>query len=201
MARNSIIEYPSGRQPRRPEMLVWTELETPIGWASIATSSQAVYALILSDRSDTRAKALQGILAGITIRAAAGAPAQQGKAWINRAVGRLTDDTLEPLPLALSGSPFELETWRSIALIPPGETWSYQQLANHMNRPRAVRAVASACGRNRHALLIPCHRVVRSDGTLGGYRWQLERKARLLALEQALARPSIDGSSLKMPRP
>ena len=184
MASNSVIECACGRQPLLAETLFWTELETELGWASIATSARAIYALALSDRSDKQANALRQILVGVALKAASGAQAQQSKTWIKSAAARLIDDTHEPLPLAVSGSPFELETWRHIALIPPGETRSYQQLANQMNRASVVRAVASACGRNRHALLIPCHRVVRSDGTLGGYRWQLDRKARILAHEQ-----------------
>ncbi|MFV2828347.1 methylated-DNA--[protein]-cysteine S-methyltransferase, partial [Escherichia coli] len=67
--------------------------------------------------------------------------------------------------------------------IPCGETVSYQQLANAIGKPKAVRAVASACAANKLAIVIPCHRVVRGDGTLSGYRWGVLRKAQLLRRE------------------
>ena len=168
-------------------VLAWTELETELGWASIATSRSAICALILSDHSDPQGKKLSQAVQGAALKPAGAARAHQNQQWIRTAIARLVDETLEPLPLAVVGSPFDLETWRHIQLIPPGETRSYQQLAQAMNRSSAVRAVASACGRNRHALLIPCHRVVRSDGGLGGYRWQLERKARILTYERDAA--------------
>ncbi|TNP37289.1 methylated-DNA--[protein]-cysteine S-methyltransferase, partial [Escherichia coli] len=66
---------------------------------------------------------------------------------------------------------------------PCGETVSYQQLANAIGKPKAVRAVASACAANKLAIIIPCHRVVRGDGTLSGYRWGVSRKAQLLRRE------------------
>lgn len=174
------------------EPLAWTEIETELGWASIATSPSAIYALVLSDHSDRQATALVETLNGAKLVAARAARAIQNQQWIQLAIAKLVNETLEPLPLALAGSAFDLETWRHISLIPPGATLSYQQLAHQMKRAAAVRAVASACGRNRHALLIPCHRVVRSDGGLGGYRWQLDRKARILAYEHDAKHPLLD---------
>lgn len=82
-----------------------------------------------------------------------------------------------------AGTAFQREVWQAIAAIPPGQVRSYRQLAQQLGRPRAVRAVASACGANPLALIIPCHRVLRSDGGLGGYRWGLQRKQALLAAE------------------
>ena len=75
---------------------------------------------------------------------------------------------------------------RFLTGLKPGKPVSYTELATALGAPKAVRAVASACARNRIAILIPCHRVLRGDGSLGGYRWGLERKAALLTLEERL---------------
>ena len=78
---------------------------------------------------------------------------------------------------------FQQQVWQALRTIPCGETVSYQQLANAIGKPKAVRAVASACAANKLAIVIPCHRVVRGDGSLSGYRWGVSRKAQLLRRE------------------
>jgi AraC family transcriptional regulator of adaptative response/methylated-DNA-[protein]-cysteine methyltransferase len=88
------------------------------------------------------------------------------------------------LPLDLRATAFQWKVWRALQEIPYGETRSYADVAKALGRPKAVRAVARACASNRVALLVPCHRVVRTDGSLGGYRWGLPRKRRLLETEQ-----------------
>lgn len=88
------------------------------------------------------------------------------------------------LPLDVRGTPFQERVWAELRLIPVGQTRTYAELARRLGQPSAYRAVAQACGANPVALLIPCHRVVRSDGTLGGYRWGTERKSMLLELER-----------------
>jgi len=87
------------------------------------------------------------------------------------------------LPLDVRGTAFQEAVWRELTRIPPGETRTYAQIAAAVGRPKAVRAAGTANGDNNVAVLIPCHRVVRTDGTLGGYAYGLERKARLLARE------------------
>jgi AraC family transcriptional regulator of adaptative response/methylated-DNA-[protein]-cysteine methyltransferase len=76
--------------------------------------------------------------------------------------------------------------WRELQRIPRGETRSYSEIASAIGSPKAVRAVASACANNRVAVVVPCHRAVRLDGGLGGYRWGLERKKQLLENERAI---------------
>jgi len=88
------------------------------------------------------------------------------------------------VPLDIEGTAFQLKVWKALREIPSGRTASYAQVAKAIRAPRAVRAVAQACARNPVAVLVPCHRVVRSDGGLGGYRWGVERKERLLAAER-----------------
>ncbi len=93
--------------------------------------------------------------------------------------------TLVAMPLDVAGTPFQREVWQALREIPEGERRTYGQVAASIGKPGAVRAVASACASNPAALVIPCHRVVRADGDLGGYRWGRERKQALLASERA----------------
>jgi AraC family transcriptional regulator of adaptative response/methylated-DNA-[protein]-cysteine methyltransferase len=81
------------------------------------------------------------------------------------------------------GTAFQERVWQALREIPPGSTASYAEIAQRIGSPRAVRAVAQACAANSIAVAIPCHRVVRSDGALSGYRWGVERKRRLLDRE------------------
>ncbi|OYW52409.1 MAG: hypothetical protein B7Y80_18430 [Hyphomicrobium sp. 32-62-53] len=90
-------------------------------------------------------------------------------------------------PLAVRGTDFQQRVWTALTAIPAGETRSYTEVAQAIGAPAAVRAVAGACAANPIAVLIPCHRVLRGDGSLAGYRWGVERKRALLARERALA--------------
>jgi O-6-methylguanine DNA methyltransferase len=88
------------------------------------------------------------------------------------------------LPLAIRGTPFQEQVWRALLEIPYGETWSYRDLATRIGQPGATRAVGTANGMNRIAIVIPCHRVVNADGRLGGYGGGVWRKQFLLDLER-----------------
>ncbi len=104
--------------------------------------------------------------------------------WLDAVVSYLNGAPARAVPTDVAGTPFELRVWQALREIPYGETRSYTEVARSIGAPRAVRAVASACARNRVAVVIPCHRVVREGGGVGGYRWGPERKRQLLALEQ-----------------
>jgi AraC family transcriptional regulator, regulatory protein of adaptative response / methylated-DNA-[protein]-cysteine methyltransferase len=91
------------------------------------------------------------------------------------------------LPLDVRGTAFQQRVWQALQRIPAGKTASYAQIAKRIGSPAAVRAVAGACAANAIAVAIPCHRVVRSDGSLSGYRWGVERKRALLARESGAA--------------
>lgn len=91
--------------------------------------------------------------------------------------------TSHQLPLDIRGTEFQQKIWNALRSIPYGETRTYQEIAQKVHLPKAVRAVANACASNNIALAIPCHRVVRTDGSLSGYRWGIERKQQLLNLE------------------
>ncbi|MBP7178464.1 MAG: methylated-DNA--[protein]-cysteine S-methyltransferase, partial [Moraxellaceae bacterium] len=84
----------------------------------------------------------------------------------------------------IRGTPFQQKVWQALLEIPAGKTSSYTDIASRMGAPKSVRAVAGACAANALAVAIPCHRVVRSDGALSGYRWGVERKRALLERER-----------------
>jgi len=88
------------------------------------------------------------------------------------------------LPLDLQATAFQMQVWDLLTRIPYGETRSYTEIAEQMGDRKKVRAVASACARNKVAMVIPCHRVIAGNGKLSGYRWGLERKASLLKMEK-----------------
>ena len=87
------------------------------------------------------------------------------------------------LPLDIQGTAFQQQVWQALREIPSGQTASYRDIAERIGKPQAVRAVAGACAANKLAVIIPCHRVVRNDGAISGYRWGVERKRQLLKIE------------------
>lgn len=104
---------------------------------------------------------------------------------------------LDDLRVDLAGTAFRQRVWRALRGIPAGETWSYRDVAQRVDAPTAVRAVGSANGANPAWLVVPCHRVVRADGGLGGYGGGVDRKAWLLAHEGAV--PRIGGAGVALP--
>jgi AraC family transcriptional regulator of adaptative response/methylated-DNA-[protein]-cysteine methyltransferase len=115
-------------------------------------------------------------------------PAANGPldAWMAALAKHLAGAGPRPdLPLDLRGTAFQIKVWRFLMSVKPGDVVSYSELAAGVDAPRAVRAAASACAANRVAVLVPCHRALRADGGLGGYRWGLARKRALLDAERA----------------
>ena len=106
--------------------------------------------------------------------------------WIDALNAYIQNKRPRPeIPLDLQGTAFQIKVWEFLLSLEDGDVISYSELAQGIDKPRAVRAAASACGANRIAVLVPCHRILRSDGGLGGYRWGLERKRALLDAERA----------------
>jgi AraC family transcriptional regulator of adaptative response/methylated-DNA-[protein]-cysteine methyltransferase len=157
-------------------------VETPLGWALVAATERGICMTALADNPENLAANLrQRFPAAALIADDAGL-----KDWADRIVHFITapDRNLD-LPLDIQGTAFQARVWRALQKIPFGKTASYTEIATALGQPKAVRAVAQACAANKLALLVPCHRVIRSDGDLGGYRWGLERKRALLARERA----------------
>jgi AraC family transcriptional regulator of adaptative response/methylated-DNA-[protein]-cysteine methyltransferase len=107
-------------------------------------------------------------------------------AWIRALEAHVAGTAPRPnVPLDLRGTAFQIRVWRFLLDVPEGDVLSYSEVASGIGAPKAVRAAATACSANRIAVLVPCHRVLRSDGGLGGYRWGLERKRVLIDHERA----------------
>jgi AraC family transcriptional regulator of adaptative response/methylated-DNA-[protein]-cysteine methyltransferase len=103
--------------------------------------------------------------------------------WVRGVVESVDVPTSRDIPLDIRGTAFQERVWRELRTIPLGETRTYSEIARALGAPSATRAVASACAKNKIAILVPCHRVVRKDGGLSGYRWGVERKQELLRRE------------------
>jgi AraC family transcriptional regulator of adaptative response/methylated-DNA-[protein]-cysteine methyltransferase len=172
------------RHGGRGETIRFTIVQTALGWALVAATERGICMTALGDeRAPLEAELRRRFPAALIWPADA---ALTG--WAQRIVQFITRPEAQPdLPLDIRGTAFQALVWRALQKIPPGRTASYGEIAAALGRPSAVRAVAQACASNQLALLVPCHRVVRGDGELAGYRWGVERKRALLARERAAA--------------
>jgi AraC family transcriptional regulator, regulatory protein of adaptative response / methylated-DNA-[protein]-cysteine methyltransferase len=156
--------------------------ECSLGAVLVAMSARGVCAILLGDDADELARDLQDRFPRATLIGGE----RRFERMVAQVVGFIDDPRVGlDLPLDVRGTAFQQRVWQALRRIPPGGTCSYAQLARRIGSPAAVRAVAGACAANALAVAIPCHRVVRSDGALSGYRWGVERKRRLLAREAA----------------
>lgn len=132
----------------------------------------------LSQQADLQRRLPAAVLLAATVSAT--------PPWLDAAIAALDGDASQvaAVPLDAQGSDFQQQVWDALRQIPVGQTRSYAQLAQAIGQPAALRAVGTACGANPVAVLIPCHRVLRSDGSLGGYHWGVELKRHLLQREQ-----------------
>lgn len=155
--------------------------DTPLGLALAAVSETGLVLLILGDDHPAMAEDLRARFPRARLvedRQSAAAALAALSATIENGVGPV-------LAVDERGTDLQRAVWKALRDIPAGSTASYAEVARAIGRPAAVRAVAQACGANPLAVLTPCHRVVRSDGGLSGYRWGVERKRALLAREHA----------------
>jgi AraC family transcriptional regulator of adaptative response/methylated-DNA-[protein]-cysteine methyltransferase len=152
-----------------------------LGAILVAASDRGVAAIMLGDDPDSLPRQLADRFPRADL-IAGDARFQQLVAQVVRFAN--TPSTGLDLPLDIRGTAFERRVWQALRGIPAGTTVSYRQLAARIGRPKAARAVGRACGRNPLALAIPCHRAVRSDGSLAGYRWGVERKQKLIDRER-----------------
>jgi AraC family transcriptional regulator of adaptative response/methylated-DNA-[protein]-cysteine methyltransferase len=166
------------------ETLQYASARCSLGRVLVATTARGVCAIFLGDRGDVLEAELAARFPKATLAAAAPALAQ-----LLTEVVRVVDDPQRAgdlsLPLDIRGTAFQRRVWEELRRIPVGATWSYAELAARVGSPRGARAVAAACGANPLAVVVPCHRVAGSDGSLGGYHWGVTRKQRLLDKERA----------------
>lgn len=174
---------PPGRLRDSPRIGWWLGL-SELGWMLMAATPAGICWLAFGSSA-------RGLLGGL----AAAFPQAQ---WIDDSTRlhgwfeRVREHLLLPaaaldLPLDIRGTAFQARVWQALRDIPLGETCSYGELAGRLGKPSATRAVAAACGANRVAVLIPCHRVIGADGSATGYRWGITRKQQLLAREREAA--------------
>lgn len=151
-----------------------------LGAILVAASTRGICAILLGDDPDALARDLQDRFPKATL---IGADAGF-EATVAQVVGLVEAPQLgHALPLDVRGTAFQQRVWQALRAIPAGQTASYAEVAQRIGAPTSMRAVAQACGANALAVAIPCHRVVRSDGALSGYRWGVERKRSLLERE------------------
>lgn len=154
--------------------------ECSLGAILVAQSERGICAILLGDDPDALARELQDLFRRANL---IGGDAEF-EAVVARVVGFVEAPALGlDLPLDVRGTAFQQRVWQALQQIPAGTTASYRDIAERIGAPKAVRAVAQACGANALAVAIPCHRVVRTDGALSGYRWGVDRKRALLRNE------------------
>jgi AraC family transcriptional regulator of adaptative response/methylated-DNA-[protein]-cysteine methyltransferase len=161
--------------------------ECSLGSVLVAASERGICAILLGDDPGRLINELQDRFPNAELIGSD----RQFERTVGRVVGLIENpgEGLE-LPLDIRGTAFQRRVWEALRQVPPGRTLSYTQLARRVGRPGAVRAVAKACAANPLAVAIPCHRVVRLDGSLSGYRWGMARKRALLAKERRRAEPA-----------
>lgn len=159
--------------------ITWGTATTALGTIVVGATDKGLCCVIFADGSSAQ-EALAHEFPAATLRHDPGAVA----AHITRLRGLLSGDETGDVPLDLVGTPFQRRVWAELRRIPRGQTATYAQIATRIDSPRAVRAVAGACAHNHAAIVVPCHRVIRTDGGLGGYKWGIERKTQLLAEEK-----------------
>lgn len=168
------------------ESIAWACRDTALGTVMMAATGRGICFVQFGRNRRELLEALRAEFPRATIARSAAEAGEGLDAWIEALDVHLRGDAPRPeLPLDLRGTAFQVKVWRFLLTVREGEVLSYAELAARIGRPAAVRAAASACARNRIGVLVPCHRVLKSDGSLGGYRWGLERKRALLDAERA----------------
>jgi AraC family transcriptional regulator, regulatory protein of adaptative response / methylated-DNA-[protein]-cysteine methyltransferase len=156
--------------------------KSPLGKVLVAATERGISAVYLGDAENTMVAELREEYPRAEI-----APATDSfRRWVSEIVQRI--EGKQPrmeLPLDLQATAFQRRVWQELQRIPRGRTRTYSQVARSLGQPKAVRAVARACATNPVSVVVPCHRVIRQDGALAGYRWGLSRKEQLLAQERA----------------
>lgn len=164
------------------QLLRWTQVDTAVGAVLAVAGDLGLTAVHIGPDPVSMLADVQDGLPHARLDRADDELAETAAALRDLAEGR---PTKQDLPADVGGTAFQARVWSALRRIPAGQTRSYSEVAAELGAPSAVRAVARACGANRTALVVPCHRVVRADGGLGGYRWGLEVKRQLLAAEAA----------------
>lgn len=173
----------------------YTIVDCPLGRLLVAATDRGICGVSLGDSDAALEAALRAEYPAAAIRRDETSLGEWLSAFTSYLHGRQPDLNL---PIDVQATAFQWQVWQALRAIPAGVTRSYSEVAQAIGQPRAARAVARACATNPVALVVPCHRVVREDGHLGGYRWGIERKQRLLAQEQAATQEARDKEALQV---
>ena len=163
-------------------VIQWGVHSTPVGDALIATTARGVCAIHFLKAAGRPAAEVEHLRSDWP-KARLERDDRGTEAIAAEISGRMLGRADQPLAVMLAGTPFQVKVWQALLAIPAGAVTSYSEIAARVGRPRGQRAAASAIGANRIGYLIPCHRVLRATGALGGYRWGEARKRALLALD------------------
>jgi AraC family transcriptional regulator of adaptative response/methylated-DNA-[protein]-cysteine methyltransferase len=163
----------------------YTIVASAVGRVLVGTTERGVCSVMIGDDDASLAEELRREYPNADITRA-----RQRGDNTTVAIARYARGAIEPLdlPLDVQGTAFQWQVWEALRRIPRGTTMTYREIAVALGKPKAARAVGNACANNRVSLIVPCHRAVREGGGLGGYRWGLERKAKLLEQERRPAR-------------
>jgi AraC family transcriptional regulator of adaptative response/methylated-DNA-[protein]-cysteine methyltransferase len=157
-------------------------IDTQLGLAILAFCEDRVFFLQFGTNSHALLDDLQSSYPHSTLVAAHGTQSDACRVWVQHLINHGTAEST--FRTEQVGTSFQQTVWNFLCQIPPGAVYSYEDVAKGIGRPLAVRAVARACAQNSLAIAVPCHRVVRKNGDLGGYRWGIERKRWLLENEK-----------------
>lgn len=185
-ARDLGMQPAAYRAGGRGSCIRFAVAQCSLGALLVAASAKGVCSILLGDDPAALVRELQDRFGEAEL---VGADSQFER-WVAQVVGFVEAPRIGlDLPLDLRGTAFQRRVWQALRRIPAGETVSYAELARRIGAPRAARAVAGACASNAVAIAVPCHRVVRTDGSLSGYRWGVARKRALLDRERAAQPP------------
>ncbi|HTS65933.1 MAG TPA: bifunctional DNA-binding transcriptional regulator/O6-methylguanine-DNA methyltransferase Ada [Candidatus Acidoferrales bacterium] len=171
------------RQGGRGVGITWAAVDSPLGVMMIGATDRGICFLQFGDSREELLAELKREYPAAEV-GAMGEASEEFREWIEGLMAYLRTGQVGNLPHDVRGTAFQMKVWNYLQGIPRGEVQSYAEVAEGIGEPKAVRAVARACGSNRVAIVIPCHRVIRANGELGGYRWGLGRKRTLLELER-----------------
>lgn len=166
----------------------YTIVDTPLSRMLVAATEQGLSALYMGESDSVLEKELRADYPKTEI-----SNGRVPREWIEALLDYLNGRSRDlSLPVEVEATEFQLRVWDALRAIPYGSTRTYGEIAESLGYSKtAARAVGHACATNRVSLVIPCHRAVRNDGGLGGYRWELQRKRALLAMERALAQGEL----------
>jgi AraC family transcriptional regulator, regulatory protein of adaptative response / methylated-DNA-[protein]-cysteine methyltransferase len=162
--------------------IAYTIADSPVGRVLVGTTDRGVCAVELGATDADVERGLHADFPNATIERSD----DEHHAWVHAVLSRIvepTSDATQRVPLDVAGTAFQWQVWKALQSIPAGERRTYSEIASAIGRPTAARAVARACASNRVAVVIPCHRVVREDGDVSGYKWGADRKRQLLERE------------------